>query len=344
MGGVTLKVTINTMKKLSRVQNSIYDDIKLQFLYHSNKLEGSTFNIQQLSILLDENMIVGEHSIDDVQETINSISLFDFVIDTLGEPMTPRLLREYHQVLKKNTRDEKYGFAGVFKKIPNKIMGVDLDVAQPYEVPERIDELLNNKIKSIKDIADFHQKFEAIHPFQDGNGRIGRYIILKQCIENNIDLIAIDDEYNKEYKNALYEAQVNDNIKPLTNVFIKCQVGLDTKLQSYHQIVNDMNASQEELPEHIFMFDNTMVGGRSQPFSDGYVIIKADKKDTAVEAFKSKYGRGQSDEVLCAEVITDSKRIEQIKNLDLPCHKYIDLTEPQEQTQSIRKKCAEGRK
>lgn len=99
-----------------------------------------------------------------------------------------------------------------------------------------------------------------------------------------------------------------------------------------------MNTNQEEPPEHIFfIFDNTMVGVRSQPFSDGYVINQSDTKDTAVEAFKSKYSRGQSDEVLCAEVISDSRRIEQIKNLDLPCHKYIDLTEPQEQTQSIRK-------
>ena len=186
-----MKISINTMKKLSKIKNSVYDDIKIEFLYHSNKVEGSTFNIEQLSILLEQKMIIGEHSINDVQETINSLELFDFVVETLNEKLTDRLLREYHSILKKNTSDENYGFVGVYKKIPNKLRNVDIELAQPYEVEELIKDLLEKKTKSIYDIADFHQKFEHIHPFQDGNGRIGRFIILRQCLENNIDLIAI---------------------------------------------------------------------------------------------------------------------------------------------------------
>ena len=87
--------------------------------------------------------------------------------------------------------------------------------------------------KDIYAIADFHQKFEHIHPFQDGNGRIGRFIILRQCLENNVDLIAIDDEYNKEYREALYNAQTIGNLEQLIQVFKKCQERLDEKLQSY---------------------------------------------------------------------------------------------------------------
>lgn len=236
-----MKISIKTMQKLSKIKNSIYDDIKVEFLYHSNKLEGSTFSIEQLNTLLEEKMVIGEHSIDDVQETINSLELFDFVIETLSEKLTDRLLREYHSILKKNTSDENYGFAGVYKKIPNKLRNVNIKLAQPYEVEELIKILLEKEIKSIYDIADFHQKFERIHPFQDGNGRIGRFIILRQCIENYIDLIAIDDEYNKEYRDSLYLAQANGNMEPLVEVFKKCQKRLEEKLSDYMPTIRQIS-------------------------------------------------------------------------------------------------------
>ena len=169
-----MKISINTMQKLSKIKNSVYDDIKIEYLYHSNKLEGSTFNVEQLNILLEQKVVTGEHSIDDVQETINSLELFDFVINTLNEQLTPMLLREYHSILKKNTSDANYGFVGVYKKIPNKLRSVNIELSQPYEVLEQIERLLEKKIETLKDIADFHQKFEHIHPFQDGNGRLGR--------------------------------------------------------------------------------------------------------------------------------------------------------------------------
>ena len=240
-----MKISIDVMQKLSKIKNSVYDDIKIEYLYHSNKLEGSTFNIEQLNILLEENMVIGEHSIDDVQETINSLELFDFVVETLKEKLTDRLLREYHSILKKNTSDENYGFVGIYKKIPNKLRNVNIELAQPYEVEELIKKLLEKKIKSISDIADFHQKFEHIHPFQDGNGRIGRFIILRQCIENDIDLIAIDDKYNKEYREALYKAQTTQNIELLVKVFEKCQKRLDEKLGNCIPIINKVKEDFE---------------------------------------------------------------------------------------------------
>ena len=235
-----MKISKDPMKLLLEINNVIYDDIKLEFLYHSNKLEGSTFNLEQLNVLLDEDKIIGEHSVDDVQETINSLKLFDFVIKTIDEELTPRLLKEYHSLLKSNTIDSERGFAGVYKKIPNKLRGVDIETAQPYEVDEKIDKLLEMEIDTIEDIANFHQRFEHIHPFQDGNGRIGRYLILRQCIENNIDLIAIDDEYNKEYKQALYTAQKDNNIIPLVKILKQCQTRLDEKLSKFGNAVEEL--------------------------------------------------------------------------------------------------------
>lgn len=236
-----MKLSKDTIKLLLEINNAIYDDIKLEFLYHSNKLEGSTFNLEQLNVLLDEDKIIGEHSVDDVQETINSLKLFDFVIETIDEKLTERLLKEYHSLLKNNTIDSERGFAGVYKKIPNKLRGVDIETAQSYEVEEKIEELLEININSIEDIANFHQKFEQIHPFQDGNGRIGRYLILRQCIENKIDLIAIDDEHNKVYKQALYTAQKDNNIIPLIEILKKCQTRLDEKLNKYQNVIEELN-------------------------------------------------------------------------------------------------------
>lgn len=109
-------------------------------------------------------------------------------------------------------------------------------MCEPHLVENSIYNLLEDWKESKKDIyaiADFHQRFEHIHPFQDGNGRIGRFIILRQCLENNVDLIAIDDEYNKEYREALYNAQTIGNLEQLIQIFKKCQERLDEKLQSY---------------------------------------------------------------------------------------------------------------
>ena len=96
-------------------------------------------------------------------------------------------------------------------------------------------ELIN---PTIEDIAKFHYRFELIHPFQDGNGRIGRFIILKQCIESDIDLIAIDNEYEKEYKEALYKAQKTDDVSFLVDVFSKCQKRLDEKMTDYKNTID----------------------------------------------------------------------------------------------------------
>ena len=164
-----MKFTASAIKYLSRINNSIYDDLKVEFLYHSNKLEGSTFDENQLNALLEENMVIGEHKKDDVQTTINSLELFDFVVKTVDEDMSPRLIREWHSLLMKGTELDKMQLVGKYKEIPNSLRGIDIETAQPYEVEERIDNLLKLEINNIDDIAAFHQEFEHIHPFQDGN-------------------------------------------------------------------------------------------------------------------------------------------------------------------------------
>ncbi len=234
-----MKINSKQIIYLKEISSPFYDELKVEFLFHSNKLEGSTFDEEQLITLLTESKVQGEHSIDDVQETINSLKLFDFVIETLHENLTPRLLKEFNSILKQNTKQDEYGLVGVYKKIPNKLVGIDLKTAQPFEVESKINDILNYSIKNIEDIANFHKIFEHIHPFQDGNGRIGRFIILRQCILNNIDLIAIDNEFEKEYKGNLYVAQTKNDIIPLIETFSKCQKRLDEKLKDLkHLLLN----------------------------------------------------------------------------------------------------------
>lgn len=240
-----MKINSKQIKYLSKITNSIYEELKIDFLYHSNHLEGSTFSKDELDKLLNEKKVEGNHTLDDIIETRNSLEVFDQVISDSEDKLDKFMLFHWHKTLKKGTVDDEIHNTGMWKKYENKLRGIDLKLAYPEEV----DNLMYNLLESyneltnvtIKDIADFHYKFEMIHPFQDGNGRIGRFIILKQCLENNLDLIAIDNEYADEYKKALYTAQKTDNSEDLQNVFVKCQNRIDDKLKDYSNVLNEVN-------------------------------------------------------------------------------------------------------
>ncbi len=229
------------MKLISSIKNSLYDDLKIEFLYHSNHLEGSTFTKENLEQLLFEKKVSGVHYIDDVIETRNSLNVFDMVINDCGKQLDKFMLFAWQKELKKDSVDEEINNTGCFKKYENRLRGVDLKLASPASVDNLMFNLLadynENQNITIEDIANFHYRFELIHPFQDGNGRIGRFIILKQCIDKDIDLIAIDNLYKDEYKNALYKAQKNCDISDLVAVFKKCQNRLDEKLISYNDML-----------------------------------------------------------------------------------------------------------
>lgn len=123
------------------------------------------------------------------------------------------------------------------------LTNTNLKLYEPHLVDNSIYNLIEDfkeQDKNIESIANFHQKFEHIHPFQDGNGRIGRFIILRQCIEYGIDLIAIDNQYNKEYTEALYIAQTTNDITKLVEVFKKCQTRLDEKIQKFIPFIEEI--------------------------------------------------------------------------------------------------------
>ncbi|MDR3215113.1 MAG: Fic family protein [Bacilli bacterium] len=237
-------ISIQEIKLLKDISLSSYDMLALEFLFHSNKLEGSTFSLEELSLYLETNIIEGSHDVEDIQETINSVKLFDFVIDTLDEPITKTLLLEFQHLLKANTKLQEYHLLG-WKQIPNVLRGVDIELAQPYEVIPKIDNLLrwwDESDKELIDVIKFHVDFEKIHPFSDGNGRVGRFIMLKQCLQNKINLFAIDSADIKKYKEALCIAQKENDYTKLSNLFIKAQWDFAEKFSFLDEIIRGIDA------------------------------------------------------------------------------------------------------
>ncbi len=234
------------MQKLSAIKNSFYEDFKIEFLFHSNHLEGSTFTKENLEKLLLDKQVEGVHFLDDVYETTNSLKVFDMVVEDSDKELNKFMLFDWHRTLKKNSIDDEISNTGCWKKYENRLRGVDIKLALPSEVDSLMFNLImdwnENNNPTIEDIAKFHYKFEMIHPFQDGNGRIGRFLILKQCLESGIDLIAIDNMYSNEYKKALYKAEKIDDISELVCVFKKCQDRLDKKMNSYHDLIETVKS------------------------------------------------------------------------------------------------------
>lgn len=210
---------IDALLETKDFKNSLYSILKHSFLYHSNKIEGSTFTTEALALLLDKNVVTGKHTLDDVQETVNSSYVFDRIVETLGKKIDDQFLKDLHARLMFNTTMHQRGYAGVYKTIPNMIIGTKVKIAQPFEVQSRLDELLEgyyslDKI-TLSDIASFHYKFEIIHPFQDGNGRIGRFLMLKQMLENNLPIKIVSWDSEDLYRESLNLCDL-DNQEPLS--------------------------------------------------------------------------------------------------------------------------------
>ncbi|MDB0438218.1 Fic family protein [Clostridioides difficile] len=205
---------LDKLLETREIKNSLYSVLKHNFLYHSNKIEGSTFTTEALALLLDKNVVTGRHTLDDVQETVNSSYVFDAIIDSLKEKITHIFLKNLHSSLMFNTTLHSRGLSGIYKTIPNMILGTDVNIAQPFEVEPKLDELIewyySQDEITMKSIAEFHYRFELIHPFQDGNGRIGRFIMLKQMLENNLPIKIVSWDSEDLYRNSLNLCSIDD--------------------------------------------------------------------------------------------------------------------------------------
>ena len=180
--------------------------------YNSNHIEGSRLTHDQTRYIFETNTIGVENevlNVDDVIETVNHFRCIDMIIDHAKNALTERFIKELHLNLKSGTSDSRKDWfaVGDYKKLPNEVGG--MDTALPEEVAGEMKALLTTynakEEKTFEDILDFHVKFERIHPFQDGNGRVGRLIMFKECLKYNIVPFIIEDNLKMFYYRGLKE-------------------------------------------------------------------------------------------------------------------------------------------
>ncbi len=193
-------------QKESKFKGNIYHYSQVNFSYNSNKIEGSRLTSEQTEAIFDTSSFIPKNDdlikLDDLTESKNHFKLFDYMLDNVDNKLSKEMIIEMNKILKRNTSDEenpRYNVGG-FKIVPNMIGLVNvINTTAPEKVEEEIDELLaqyNSKTNiTLEDIIDFHYSFEKIYPFGDGNGRVGRIIMFKECLKNNImPFIVLDDD------------------------------------------------------------------------------------------------------------------------------------------------------
>lgn len=187
-------------QKINKYSGGIYHKTQIDLTYNSNHIEGSRLSHDQTRYIFETNTIGVENevlNVDDVLETANHFRCIDMIIDHAKTALSENFIKDLHLTLKNGTSDSRkeWFVVGDYKKVPNEVGG--MNTALPEEVPGRMKELLKEyngkKEKTFEDILDFHVRFERIHPFQDGNGRVGRLILFKECLKYNIVPFIIDD-------------------------------------------------------------------------------------------------------------------------------------------------------
>ena len=196
-------------EKEAKISGGLYHELQIRMTYNSNHIEGSRLSEEQTRLIFETNTIDSGDGIliDDVIETVHHFKAIDYVIDVAEEPLSEEIIKRLHYILKHDTKDAELSWfaVGDYKKRANVVGG--LETTKPHDVPAKMKSLISsyNDIDgvTIEDIVEFHSDFEHIHPFQDGNGRVGRLIALKECLHHNIVPFIIEDR-----KKAFYYSNV----------------------------------------------------------------------------------------------------------------------------------------
>lgn len=199
-------------EKAGAVSGGIYHKVQIELTYNSNHIEGSRLTHDQTRYIYETNTIGFQNeslNVDDIVETANHFRCIDIIIDQASRVLSEKLIKQLHAVLKNGTSDSRKNWfvVGDYKKLPNEVGG--RETTSPEQVQTEIKELLrhynSSSIKTMDEIIDFHVKFEHIHPFQDGNGRVGRLILFKECLRNNVVPFIIDEKLKIFYYRGLQE-------------------------------------------------------------------------------------------------------------------------------------------
>lgn len=198
-------------EKSAKISGGLYHETQIRLTYNSNRIEGSKLSEDQTRLIFETNTIGTEEGVpvDDIIETANHFRAIDYVIDCAEQPLSEDIIKTIHKILKTGTKDSYLSWfnVGDYKKRANTVGGIE--TTAPSVVAEKMKELLQaynwKPLVTIEDIIEFHYKFERIHPFQDGNGRVGRLICFKECLRHKIVPFIIEDSKKLFYYRGLKE-------------------------------------------------------------------------------------------------------------------------------------------
>ena len=201
-------------QKEMKLKGNLYHQTQVSFAYNTNHIEGSTLTEDQTRYIFETNTILFDEvtiaKVDDILETSNHFKLVDYMLDVADKKLTEKVIKEFHKILKEGTSDSRVEWfnVGEYKQRANTI-GNGVKTTSPNNVEKDMSKLMDwyNSLKqvTVKELIEFHYRFESIHPFQDGNGRIGRIIMFKECLKNNIIPFIIKDADKLFYYRGLKE-------------------------------------------------------------------------------------------------------------------------------------------
>ena len=198
-------------EKEAKISGGLYHELQVRMTYNSNHIEGSKLTEDQTRLIFETNTIdVGDGvPVDDILETVHHFRAIDYVIDTAEEELSEEIIKHLHYILKHDTKDSTLSWfaVGDYKRRANMVGG--RETAKPKDVPKRMKDLLGDynarDTVTVNDVIALHAEFEYIHPFQDGNGRVGRLVALKECLRHNIIPFIIEDSKKNFYYRGLSE-------------------------------------------------------------------------------------------------------------------------------------------
>jgi len=200
-------------EKNAKLKGGLYHKTQVNLAYNSNKIEGSKLTEEQTRYIFETRTIGFKDQeavpVDDIIEASNHFVAFDYLLDTIDAQLSNALIKKFHSVLKASTSDaaEKWFMVGEWKKLPNEVGGTETTLPQNVESDmNKLNEWYNSIAEiTFENIMEYHYRFEKIHPFQDGNGRVGRLIMFRECLKNDIVPFIIDDDYKQFYYRGLKE-------------------------------------------------------------------------------------------------------------------------------------------